>query len=138
MKPPLVKSQSKFCGTAFNRFTRGTPPASSADWGWIQHMFASLDDSGKMAVVLDTGAVSRGSGNQGSNKERDVRRTFVEGDLVAKGDLVEAVILLPENLFYNTTAPGIIMVLNKVKAHPGEILLINASKLCAKGRPKTI
>jgi type I restriction enzyme M protein len=120
----------------FNRFTRGTPPASSADWGWIQHMHASLEEEGKMAVVLDTGAVSRGSGNQGSNKERDVRRTFVEGDLVTPGDLVEAVILLPENLFYNTTAPGIIMVLNKAKAHPGEILLINASKLCAKGRPK--
>jgi len=120
----------------FNRFTRGTPPASSADWGWIQHMYASLNERGKMAVVLDTGAVSRGSGNQGSNKERDIRRTFVEGDLVTPGDLVEAVILLPENLFYNTTAPGIIMVINKAKAHPGEILLINASKLCAKGRPK--
>jgi len=120
----------------YGRFTRGTPPASSADWGWIQHMAASLEEKGKMAVVLDTGAVSRGSGNQGSNKERDVRRTFVEGDLVAKGDVVEAVILLPENLFYNTTAPGIIMVLNRAKAHPGEILLINASKLCAKGRPK--
>jgi type I restriction enzyme M protein len=55
---------------------------------------------------------------------------------VTRGDLVEAVILLPENLFYNTTAPGIIMVVNKAKPHPGEILLINASKLCAKGRPK--
>jgi len=114
----------------FNRFTRGTPPASSADWGWIQHMVASLNAGGKMAVVLDTGAVSRGSGNQGSNKERDIRRAFVEADLV------EAVILLPENLFYNTTAPGIILVINKAKPHPGEILLINASKLCAKGRPK--
>ncbi len=114
----------------FNRFTRGTPPSSSADWGWVQHMVASLNDRGKMAVVLDTGAVSRGSGNQGSNRERDIRRAFVEEDLV------EAVILLPENLFYNTTAPGIILVINKAKPHPGEILLINASKLSAKGRPK--
>jgi len=128
---------------AYDRFERGYPPASSADWGWIQHMAASLTDpstgsgrAGKMAVVLDTGAVSRGSGNQGSNRERDVRKTFVEGDLVTRGDLVEAVILLPENLFYNTTAPGIILVVNKAKPHPGEILLINASKLCAKGRPK--
>lgn len=120
----------------YGRFTRGTPPSSSADWGWIQHMCASLNERGKMAVVLDTGAVSRGSGNQGSNRERDVRRTFVEGDLVTPGDLIEAVILLPENLFYNTTAPGIIMVINKAKPHPGEILLINASRLCAKGRPK--
>jgi type I restriction enzyme M protein len=120
----------------YDRFERGYPPASSADWGWIQHMAASLNGSGKMAVVLDTGAVSRGSGNQGSNRERDVRKTFVEGDLVTRGDLVEAVILLPENLFYNTTAPGIILVVNKAKPHSGQILLINASKLCAKGRPK--
>jgi type I restriction enzyme M protein len=120
----------------FDRFQRGYPPASSADWGWVQHMAASLGPAGKLAVVLDTGAVSRGSGNQGSNRERDVRKLFVEGDLVTQGDLVEAVILLPENLFYNTSAPGIIMVVNKAKAHPSEILLINASKLCAKGRPK--
>lgn len=74
----------------FNRFTRGIPPSSSAAWGWIQHMFASLNERGKMAVVLDTGAVSLGSGNQGSNRERDIRRAFIEGDLVTKGDLIEA------------------------------------------------
>lgn len=114
----------------FERFGRGVPPASSADWGWVQHMAASLNDGGRMAVVLDTGAVSRGSGNQGSNKERDIRKRFVEGDLV------EAVVLLPENLFYNTTAPGIILVVNKRKRKRGEIILINASKQFAKGRPK--
>jgi type I restriction enzyme M protein len=114
----------------YGRFTRGVPPNSSADWGWIQHMYASLTERGRMAVVLDTGAVSRGSGNQGSNRERDIRKAFVEHDQV------ECVILLPENLFYNTTAPGIILVINKVKRHPGEILLINASKLFNKGRPK--
>jgi type I restriction enzyme M protein len=120
----------------YGRFERGTPPGSSADWGWVQHMAASLEPRGRMAVVLDTGAVSRGSGNQGSNRERDIRRAFVEGDLLTKGDLIEAVILLPENLFYNTTAPGIVMVLNKARRHPGEILLINASSLFVKGRPK--
>ncbi len=114
----------------FKRFIYGIPPQSSADWGWIQHMFASLKDNGKMAVVLDTGAVSRGSGNTGSNKERDVRREFVDNDLV------ECVILLPENLFYNTSAPGIILVVSRSKRHPGEILLINASRECSKGRPK--
>jgi len=98
--------------------------------GWAQHMFASLDDRGKMAMVIDTGAVSRGSGNQGSNRERDIRKVFVERDWV------EAVLLMPENLFYNTTAPGIVLVLNKVKRHPGEILLINASNEFLKGRPK--
>ena len=114
----------------YERFRFGIPPASTADWGWLQHMLASLNDQGRMAVVLDTGAVSRGSGNQGSNRERDIRKAFVEHDLI------EAVVLLPENLFYNTTAPGIILVINRKKRHPGEILLVNASKLFAKGRPK--
>jgi len=114
----------------YGRFGLGIPPKSTADWGWIQHMFASLKDGGKMAVVLDTGAVSRGSGNTGSNRERDIRKQFVERDLV------EAVLLMPENLFYNTTAPGIILVINKAKHHKGQILLINASKECAKGKPK--
>ena len=114
----------------YGRFTNGIPPASSADWGWAQHMFASLNERGKMAMVIDTGAVSRGSGNQGSNRERDIRKVFVEQDRV------EAVLLLPENLVYNTTAPGIILVLNKAKRHPGEILLINGSSEFLKGRPK--
>ncbi len=114
----------------YGRFALGVPPNSSADWGWLQHMAASLAEGGRMAVVLDTGAVSRGSGNQGSNKERGIRRAFVERDLV------DAVVLLPENLFYNTTAPGIILVVNRKKRRPGEILLINASKQFAKGRPK--
>jgi type I restriction enzyme M protein len=114
----------------YGRFRFGIPPASSADWGWVQHMYASLNDGGKMAMVIDTGAASRGSGNQGSNRERDIRRAFVEQGLV------EAVILLPENLFYNTTAPGIIMVINGAKPHNGQIMLINASKEFSKGRPK--
>jgi type I restriction enzyme M protein len=114
----------------YERFGRGVPPSSSADWGWVQHMVASLKPSGRMAVVLDTGAVSRGSGNQGSNRERDIRKQFVEADLI------EAVLLLPENLFYNTTAPGIVMVISRKKRKPCELLLINATKLCAKGRPK--
>lgn len=114
----------------YERFHFGVPPGSSADWGWIQHMYASLRDGGRMAVVLDTGSVSRGSGNQGSNRERDVRKALVEADLI------EAVILLPENLFYNTTAPAIIMVINKGKRRPGAMLLINASQQFAKGRPK--
>jgi type I restriction enzyme M protein len=114
----------------YDRFRYGIPPASSADWGWLQHMLASLNERGRMAVVIDTGAVSRGSGNKGSNRERDIRKQFVENDLI------EAVVLLPENLFYNTTAPGVVIVINRRKRHPGEILLINASKLFLKGRPK--
>lgn len=116
----------------YNRFNYGYPPTSSADWGWVQHIYTSLKDNGKMAVVLDIGAVSRGSGNEGSNKERDIRKQFVENDLI------KAVILLPENIFYNTSAPGIILVINKSKDNnrKNQILLINASKMYEKGRPK--
>lgn len=116
----------------YERFIKGTPPTSSADWGWIQHMAAHLQPGGKMAVVLDTGAVSRGSGNTGSNKERDIRKAYVDRDQVS------CVILLPENMFYNTSAPGIILVIHAPgkRPHPGHILLINASKLFNKGRPK--
>lgn len=121
---------STYENDAYERFGLGAPPASTADWGWVQHMYASLNERGRMAVVLDTGAVSRGSGAKGSNRERDIRKQFVERDLI------EAILLLPENLFYNTPAPGIVLVINKAKDHPDEILLINASKLFAKGKPK--
>lgn len=95
-------------------------------------MEASLNGKGRAGIVLDTGAVSRGSGSQGANKEKDIRKGIVEKDLV------EAVILLPENLFYNTPSPGIILVLNKnkPKERRGKIMLINASQEFEKGRPK--
>ncbi len=125
-----IFTQATYENDTFNRFIYGYPPNSSADWGWVQHMFASLNDKGRMAVVLDTGSVSRGSGNEGSNRERDIRKAFVENDLI------EAVLLLPENLFYNTTSAGIILVINKHKKHKEKFLLINASKLFEKGRPK--
>jgi len=96
----------------------------------VQHMWKSLRERGRMAVVLDTGAVSRGSGSKGSNRERDIRQRFVEADVV------EAVVLLPDNLFYNTPAPGIVMLINQGKRHPGEMLLINASQQFEKRRPK--
>ena len=116
----------------FNRFECGYPPASSADWGWLQLMFASLNKNGKAAIVLDTGSVARGSGNKGSNREKEIRKAFVDSDWI------EAVLLLPENLFYNTTAPGIILVLNKdkPKERKNRIMLINASLEFEKGRPK--
>ena len=116
----------------FTRFEMGYPNTSSADWGWLQHILTSLEGRGRAAVVLDTGAVSRGSGSEGANKERDIRAAFIERDYV------EAVVLLPENLFYNTTAPGIIIVLSKAKPamRRGKVLLINASESFEKGRPK--
>lgn len=110
----------------------GFPGKSSADWGWVQHMLASLNDTGRAAVVLDTGAASRGSGNAGNNKEKTVRQWFVDNDLI------ESVLYLPENLFYNTPAPGVVIFLNKAKAKPrkDKILLVNANQVYEKGDPK--
>jgi type I restriction enzyme M protein len=122
--------QGVYENDTYNRFNYGYPPSSSADWGWIQHMFASLKDKGRMAVVLDTGSVSRGSGTEGSSRERDIRKEFIENDFI------EAVILMPENLFYNTTSAGIILIINKDKKKKDKVLIVNASKLFEKGRPK--
>ena len=117
-----------------DRFPEGAgfPGQSSADWGWVQHLQASLNDQGRAAVVLDTGAASRGSGNAGTNKEKTVRQWFVNNDLI------ESVLYLPENLFYNTSAPGIVLFLNKAKPEnrQNQILLVNASQIFTKGNPK--
>ena len=118
----------------WNRFSYGIAPSSSADCGWVQHILASLKETGRAAIVLDTGAVSRGSASQNTDRERDIRKKFV------KQDLIEGVILLPENLFYNTTAPGIILLLNRNKPaeRKDQILLINLSQHFEKGKPKNI
>jgi type I restriction enzyme M protein len=127
-------TETDYDADELDRFPAGAgfPGKSSADWGWVQHMHASLNDKGRAAVVLDTGAASRGSGNAGNNKEKTVRQWFVDRDLI------ESVLYLPENLFYNTTAPGIVMFLNKAKtkARKGKVLLVNASQIFAKGDPK--
>ncbi len=116
------------------RFPQGAgfPGAHSADWGWAQHILASLNGTGRAAIVLDTGAASRGSGNANKSKERSVRQWFVEQDLI------EGVIYLPENLFYNTSAPGILLFLNKSKPEDrrDKLLFINASQVVEKGDPK--
>jgi type I restriction enzyme M protein len=127
-------TEADYDNDELDRFPAGAgfPGKSSADWGWVQHMHASLNASGRAAVVLDTGAASRGSGNAGTNKEKSVRQWFVEHDLI------ESVLYLPENLFYNTTAPGIVLFLNRAKPEErqGKVFLVNASQVFEKGDPK--
>ena len=127
-------TEADYDADELDRFPAGAgfPGKSSADWGWVQHMHASLNDRGRAAVVLDTGAASRGSGNVGTNKEKTVRQWFVDHGLI------ESVLYLPENLFYNTTAPGIVLFLNKAKPRDrkGKIFLLNAGQIFEKGDPK--
>jgi type I restriction enzyme M protein len=122
-----------FANDPFDRFrTAGGITTGRGDWAWLQHTLACMDDDGRAAVVLDTGAVTRGSGSKNEDKERNIRKWFVDRDLI------DGVILLPENLFYNTTAAGVIVVLSKRKpaARKGKIVLLNASRRFKKGRPK--
>ena len=123
-----------YANDRWKRFSYGEAPNSTADWAWVQHMLASLKEIGRAAIVLDTGAVSRGSGTKQKNREREIRKKFVEADLI------EGVILLPENLFYNTGAPGIILLLNRSKPleRKEQILLINLSNYFEKGTPKNV
>jgi type I restriction enzyme M protein len=122
-----------FANDPFDRFRMaGGITSGKGDWAWLQHTLACLDDDGRAAVVLDTGAVTRGSGSKNEDKERNIRKWFVDQDLI------DGVILLPENLFYNTTAAGVIVVLNKRKtaARKDKIFLLNASRHFKKGKPK--
>ena len=117
----------------FDRFrAAGGVTTGKGDWAWLQHTLSCLNERGRAAVVLDTGAVTRGSGAKHEDRERNIRRWFVERDLI------DGVILLPDNLFYNTSAAGIIVVLSKRKteARVGKIVLVNASRRVGKGRPK--
>ena len=122
-----------FADDPFDRFrTAGGITTGKGDWAWLQHTLACLGDRGRAAVVLDTGAVTRGSGSKNEDRERNIRNWFVDRDLV------DGVILLPDNLFYNTSAAGVIIVLTKRKpaARKDRIVLLNASRRVAKGRPK--
>jgi len=99
------------------RFTFGYPPQSSADWAWVQHMLASTKDGGRIAVVVDNGCLFRGG-----------QEKVVRSKIVGEG-WVECVILLPGKLFYNTGAPGAIIVFNRNNGEKrkNRILFINAS-----------
>ncbi|MEA3245093.1 MAG: N-6 DNA methylase [Gemmatimonadota bacterium] len=122
-----------FANDPFDRFRlQGGVTSGKGDWAWLQHTLACLNDRGRAAVVLDTGAMTRGSGSKNEDKERNIRKWFVDKDLI------DGVILLPENLFYNTTAAGVIVVLSKRKptARRGKIVMLNASRRVKKGRPK--
>jgi type I restriction enzyme M protein len=101
------------------RFKYGFITKQSADWAWIQHMLSSAnDEKGRVGIVIDNGCLFRGG------REKATRMGVI------KDDLLEAVILLPEKLFYNTGAPGAILIFNKnkIESKKGKVLFINGSR----------
>lgn len=95
------------------------PPKTNGDFSWIIHMLSSLNDNGKMAIVLPHGVLFRGG------VEQKLRKALLEQDLF------EAVIGLAPNLFYGTNISACILVLNKKKAEDrkDKIQFIDASDL---------
>ncbi|BFI73562.1 restriction endonuclease subunit M [Nanoarchaeota archaeon] len=95
----------------------GFPPKTSADWAWILLSLNYVNDNGKVGIVIDNGTLFRGG------REKTIRSKIIENDWV------ECVILLPDKLFYNTGAPGAIIIFNKNKPEnrKKKILFINAS-----------
>ncbi len=83
-----------------------TPPNSNANYGWILHMVSKLSENGVAGFILSNGALS------GDGTEKAIRKKLIENNLV------EAIILLPRNMFYTTDISVTLWILNKnKKAH---------------------
>ncbi|MFB6199262.1 MAG: N-6 DNA methylase, partial [Candidatus Nanohaloarchaea archaeon] len=102
----------------FNRFDWGMARKDRADYAFIQHMIASLNEQGKMACVIPHGVLFRKHESK-----------FREPMLKPENDMVEAVIGLPENLFQNNSIPSGILVVNKDKPseRQGQVQFIHAA-----------
>ncbi len=101
----------------FRRFEYGEPPAKNGDLAFLLHLLASLNSTGKGAIIMPHGVLFRG------NREADIRRNLV------KRGLIKGVIGLPANLFYGTGIPACIVVIDKENAVGRRgIFMIDASK----------
>jgi type I restriction enzyme M protein len=111
-------------GDPYGRDTYGTPPKSYGDLAFVQHMLASLNENGKLAVVVPHGVLFR-AGTEGA-----IRKAFIEHDLV------EGVIGLAPNLFYGAGIPAAILFLRKKKpAHmQGRVMIVNGAEQFEEGR----
>lgn len=109
----------------FGRYRYGLPPKTKGDLAFAQHMLATLKGDGKCAVILPHGITFR------SGAEEHIRRGMIEQD-----DAIEAVIGLPEALFYGTGIAAVVLVMNrnKPKARKGKILFIDASRDFEQGK----
>jgi type I restriction enzyme M protein len=96
------------------RWIYGTPPKSNANFAWIQHMLYHTAPNGVIGLVLANGSLS--STTAGEDK---IRKNIIEADLV------EAIIALPDKLFFNTGIPASIWILNKNKPQKGKTLFID-------------
>lgn len=101
------------------RWKFGIPPKGNANFAWMQHMLYHLSPDGVMATVLANGSLSSNTSGEGTIRQN-----------IVKADLVECIVALPKQLFYNTGIPAAIWILRRGKtARQGGALFIDASKM---------
>lgn len=107
------------------RWKFGTPPAGNANYAWLQHMVYHLAPNGVAGIVLANGSLSSNTSNEGV-----IRKNLIQNDLV------DAIVALPEKLFYSTGIPVCLWILNrnkkdnpKFRNREKEILFIDARNL---------
>lgn len=109
-----------------NRFCYGWAPETGkkADLMFVQHMIASLKPEGRMITVMPHGVLFRGG------KEKDIR------EAILKADIIESIISLPPDLFYGTSIPACLIIVNKQKPEKlhEKILIINADAEFGEGK----
>jgi type I restriction enzyme M protein len=109
----------------YGRFKFGIPPAKDkADFAFIQHMFSQLNEKGQAAIICSQGVLFRGG------EEVKIREGMI------KEDVIEAIIALPEALFFGTGIPACILVLNKNKPakRKNKIIFIYGAKDYQEGK----
>ncbi len=101
----------------YNRFNYGIPPTKNGDYAFLLHVLASLKSTGKGAIILPHGVLFRGNA-EAAIREQLIKRGFIKG-----------IIGLPANLFYGTSIPACIIILDKERADERKgIFMIDASK----------
>jgi type I restriction enzyme M protein len=106
------------------RWKYGTPPEGNANFAWVQHFIYHLSPKGTAGFVLANGSLSSNSGGEG-----EIRRNLVEADLV------DCVVSMPPNLFFNTPIPVSLWFVSKARhgnghrKRTGEVLFIDARRL---------
>ncbi|WP_415846390.1 type I restriction-modification system subunit M [Sulfurimonas sp.] len=108
----------------YGRFKYGIPPRGYGDLAFVQHMISVLKNDGRMGVVLPHGILFRG-GTEGKIREG-----------LLQDDIIEAIVGLPEKLFYNTGIPASIIIINKSKAQnlQNRVVFIDASSQFKSGK----
>ena len=100
------------------RWAFGDPPQGNANYAWLQHMLHHLKPTGRAGIVLANGSMSSSQNNEGV-----IRAAMVEADVV------EIMVALPGQLFFNTQIPACLWFLARQKTtRKGEVLFIDARK----------